>query len=111
MTVEQICAALEARVFVPGKGDKEVSSVSAGDLLSYVMGTAQEGALWVTIQTHLNVAAVAVLKDIPLILLAAGRQPAPDLAARCAEEGICLAGTDASLYGACARLASLGLPG
>lgn len=51
------------------------------------------------------------MKDLPLILLASGRQPAPDLEARCSEEGICLAGVEASLYGACARLAALGLPG
>lgn len=111
MKVREICEALEARVFVPGDPEREVSSVAAGDLLSYVMGTAEEGALWATIQTHLNVAAVAVLKDLPLILLASGRQPAPDLEARCSEEGICLAGVEASLYGACARLAALGLPG
>ena len=102
---------LDCRLHAEGRPDEDVYRGVAGDLLSHVMGAAPEGSCWVTIQTHVNVAAVAVLKDIPLILLAAGRQPAQDLAARCAEEGICLAGTDASLYGACARLASLGLPG
>ena len=109
MTVEQICAALETRVFVPGKGDKEVSSVSAGDLLSYVMGTAQEGALWVTIQTHLNVAAVAVLKDVPFILIASGRKPEKELVDRCLSEGITLACTRLSAFEAAGRLWEAGL--
>lgn len=34
-------------------------------------------------QSHLNVAAVAVLKEIPMIIIASGREPAADLMARC----------------------------
>lgn len=51
---------------------KKIDGVYVGDLLSRVMANAKEGDIWITIQTHINVIAVAVLKDIPLILIPEG---------------------------------------
>ena len=112
MKVREICEALEARVFVPGDPEREVSSVAAGDLLSYVMGTAEEGG---PLGHHPDPpergGGGGVEGSAPDPPGVGGVSPAPDLEARCSEEGICLAGVEASLYGACARLAALGLPG
>ena len=41
--------------------DKEIECGYVGDLLSWVMGNADAGCAWVTIQTHVNIVAVAVL--------------------------------------------------
>ncbi|MDL2297864.1 serine kinase [Synergistaceae bacterium OttesenSCG-928-D05] len=109
MKINELCKALGADVQTPGDGEREVTQVTAGDLLSFVMGTAPEGAAWVTIQTHLNVAAVAVLKDLPLILIAAGRKATPELKLRCEEEKICIATVGETIYGICGKLAELGL--
>ena len=38
-----------------------VENVYIGDLLSFVMANGKEGALWLTVQKHLNVVAVAEL--------------------------------------------------
>lgn len=109
MKISELCSALNAEVWVAGDVDKEITLVTAGDLLSFVMGTAAEGSAWVTIQTHLNVAAVAVLKELPIIIIACGRKAAPDLASRCEEENICVATVKDTVFGVCAKLASLGL--
>ena len=110
-TISEICEALNATVHAEGDGSKAVDRAAVGDLLSFVMGGDSDGAAWVTIQTHLNVAAVAVLKEIPIIIIAAGRVPAADLVARCAEEHIALVTSPDSIFGTCVTLGRLGLEG
>lgn len=52
--------------------DKEVKGVYIGDLLSLVMARAQEEDIWITIQTHVNIVAVATLVNMSAILVAEG---------------------------------------
>ena len=50
--------------------DAPVEGGHVGDLLSVVMGNAQANQLWVTIQSHVNIIAVAALAGIPAIIIA-----------------------------------------
>lgn len=109
--LETLIAALKAEVHVAGDGARELERAVAGDLLSFVMGSGADGAAWVTIQTHLNVAAVAVLKEIPIIVVASGRKPANDLIERCGEENIALVTAEGSIFDVCQTLGKLGLKG
>jgi hypothetical protein len=109
--IEELCAEIGAKVYVRGDMSLEVTKVAVGDLLSFVMGSGAEGAAWITVQTHLNVAAVAVLKDIPIIIIASGREPAADLIERCQAEGISLASSAFSIFDICVKLGRLGLSG
>jgi DRTGG domain. len=109
--LSEICTALHAEVHVPAGLSRSVGRVAVGDLLSFVMGGDSDGTLWVTIQTHLNVAAVAVLKEMPMILIAAGRLPAPELVERCRKEEIALATVQGSIFDTCVALGKLGLVG
>lgn len=111
MTVSEIIGALEARVIVHGDGNRPLLGATVGDLLSFVMGSCPDQAAWVTIQTHVNVAAVAVLKDVPLILLASGRSASPELIQRCRSENIALVESSLSSFDLCGRLFDLGLRG
>jgi hypothetical protein len=111
MTVSALLEALGLDVHHCGKGDLPVSRGVVGDLLSFVMGGAPEGAVWVTLQTHVNIAAVAVLKEIPLVILASGRTPDPELLERCRKEGIALATASGSPFDLCGVLHDLGLKG
>lgn len=110
-TIKEICTAIEAEVHVEGDSAKPVERGSVGDLLSFVIGSDSDGTAWVTIQTHLNVAAVAVLKDIPIIIIASSREPAQDLIDRCQAENIALVTTPLSIFDACVALGKLGLKG
>jgi hypothetical protein len=109
--LEAICAEIGAKIHVRGDMSREVEKAAVGDLLSFVMGSGAEGAAWITVQTHLNVAAVAVLKDIPIIIIASGREPAEDLAERCRSEGIALATSALPIFDICVKLGRLGLSG
>ncbi len=50
--------------------DREVSGCYVGDLLSWVMGRAGSGDVWVTVMSNVNIVAVASLADTACILLA-----------------------------------------
>ncbi|MDR1875451.1 MAG: serine kinase [Synergistaceae bacterium] len=109
MTIGELCDALQAEVVSAGDETQKIEGVIVGDLLSHVLGSARENQAWVTIQTHLNVAAVAVLKELPLILLASNRRPQEELAAKCREENVALAVSPLPAYELCLRLGALGI--
>jgi serine kinase of HPr protein (carbohydrate metabolism regulator) len=54
--------------------DIPIENVYIGDLLSVVMAKAKEQSIWITIQTHLNVMAVAELLDIACIIVVEGME-------------------------------------
>lgn len=111
MTLQEITECLGAIVVSEGNGHRSLTRATVGDLLSFVMGNCPEEAVWVTIQTHVNVAAVAVLKDVPLIVIASGRQASPELAERCRREDIGLLESGLSSFDLSGKLFELGLRG
>lgn len=111
VTIDDICKSLSAAVHVQGDAGKVVERASVGDLLSFVIGSDSDETAWVTIQTHLNVAAVAVLKDMPIIIIASGREPSEELSKRCTAENIALVTTPLCIFDACVALGNLGLKG
>ena len=76
MKLREIVERLGLRVVTGAERlDAEVSAGYASDMLSDVMGNARQGALWVTLQTHQNIVAVAVMKSLAGIVLVKGREP------------------------------------
>jgi len=112
LKIEELCSKLSLNVLVPLEDySEEINTAITGDLLSFIMGHALPGSVWLTVQNHLNVAAVAVLKEMPMIVLTAGRQPSTDLVDRCREEGICLSTTPESTFAVISQMTKLGLKG
>lgn len=68
--------------------EREVTGGVAGDLLSDIIASGQAGQVWVTMQSHANVVAVAVLKDLAAVILVQGRQPAEETLRRAGEEKV-----------------------
>lgn len=94
-----------------GKLDAEVTAGYSGDLLSDVMANATEGGLWVTIQLHTNVAAVALFKNLTGIVFAEGRKPQQETLEKAAAEGIALLSSPLSAYEISGKMYGLGVPG
>ncbi len=109
MKIKEICEKLGLTIYVEGNMDQDVKKGVVGDLLSFIMRTAPDGAVWVTIQNHVNVAAVAVLKDISFIILASGREPLQELIDSCKKENITLASSELDAFKLCGKLYELGL--
>ncbi len=60
MKVSEIIEKLDLKVYSGKKGlDREISGGYVSDLLSDVMGNAREGEVWITLQVHQNVMAIA----------------------------------------------------
>jgi len=96
---------------LPHSESVDVSQGHASDLLSDVLANADPGALWVTIQVHLNVVAVAVHAGLTGIIFASGRMPDDAVRQKALEEQVRLYGTDASTFDTVGRLYDLGLRG
>ncbi len=60
----------------------------AGDLLSDVIAHSRKGNVWLTIQTHPNIVAVATMKELTGIILTGGREPDAETIRKAEEEGI-----------------------
>jgi predicted transcriptional regulator len=94
MTVRQIAEELELRVYTGKKNlDIEVSGAYVSDLLSDVMGNAGEGEVWITLQSHLNVVAIASLKELAAVVLVKGIEPNEQVLVKANEEGVPILGT------------------
>jgi hypothetical protein len=91
--------------------DRDIAGGYVSDLLSDVMANAQEGDLWVTLQKHVNVVAVAHLKGLAGIVLVNGRQPDSETAARAAEERVPMVSTPLGAFDVAGVLYQLGLRG
>jgi len=104
MKLYEVIDALNPDVICKGDGEREIKGVIVGDLLSFILGEANEGEIFVTILIHFNVSAVAVLKDLPMIVIASGRVPSKELEDKCHEENIAIVVVKESAYEVCARL-------
>ena len=88
MTVNELLTRADLTAAALPDGDREVTGVYIGDLLSWVMGRATSGDAWITIMSNRNIAAVATLADTACIILAEGVQPDEGVAALAEEKGI-----------------------
>lgn len=89
MTVKQLAVLCAFEIEVGGTAlEKTVTGGYCGDLLSWVMGRAQDGSAWVTIMGNENAVAVAVLADVACIVLVEGAALDEKAAARAKENGV-----------------------
>ncbi len=112
MKLEELSSqlSLEART-AAGKLDTEVTGGYAADLLSCVMAQAQAGNVWVTLQGHPNIVAVASLLGLAGIIITEGMTPDATTIERAEEEGIPILTTQLTTYTVVGRLFELGVPG
>lgn len=112
MTVLDVARTIGGRVVAAeSSAGSEVLGGYCSDLLSDVMANAQEGDVWVTLQRHVNIVAVAHLKGLAGVVLVNGRLPEDDCARRADEEGIPIVSTPWPAFEVAGVLHSLGLRG
>lgn len=91
--------------------EAEVKTGYASDLLSDVLANSIEGDLWVTRQTHLNIVAIAVMRDLSGILLVNGAQPDSDTVEKAAEKMVPIFRTPLPTFEIVGRLYQMGVSG
>lgn len=79
-------------------GERNVSGCYASDLLSDVIANAVKDNIWITLQIHVNIAAVAVLKELAAIIIVMDRLLDEDTIKKAEEEKITILRTNLSTY-------------
>lgn len=70
MKVNELAQKLPLKLLAGEGGlDNEILTCYSGDLLSWVMGRAEEGSAWLTVMGNVNAIAVATLTDCACIIL------------------------------------------
>lgn len=92
MKLNKFVEMIDAEILTNSNNPEEID-INGGcvsDLLSDVMGSAQEGQLWITIMRHLNTVAVASMIGLPAIIFAKNIKPDEQVVNKANQEGICL---------------------
>ncbi|MBK8616775.1 MAG: serine kinase [Anaerolineales bacterium] len=79
------------------------------DLLSCVMAGAKNNYLWITLQAHLNIVAVAALLDVAAIIITENAQPDSATISKANEQGIVLLSTPKPTYEIDGKLWEMGI--
>jgi predicted transcriptional regulator len=109
MNVSQMISALDLTMAHDGGVDCEITGAMAADLLSDVLANGAPGEVWITVQTHGNVAPVAAAKDLAAVIVTAGREPSEKLLALAAEEKVMVLCSAEETYTVAGRLYALGV--
>ncbi len=108
MKVKDIITTLDLKIFGGSQGlDREITGGYTSDLLSDVMGHADNGKIWITLQTHKNVIAIASLKELAAVILIKGNTPDADMLAQAEEEGIPVLGSTDQAFETTGKLFNL----
>lgn len=112
MKISEIVKSCKLQVLcASGSLDREAAGGYASDLLSDVMAHGNKGDIWITLQTHPNIVAVAVLKEICGIVLVNGRKPEQETVGKAESESIPIMVTDLTAFELIGVLHALGLRG
>ncbi len=98
VTVKELVEKYNFQAVSMPQPEKEVVGGYVGDLLSWVMGRAESQNAWITIMTNVNIAAVAQLADISVIIVAEGAKPDEAVIAAADSKGINIVLSEKTAY-------------
>lgn len=105
MTVESFANNAGFKILSIPSPDKEIEGAYVGDLLSWVMGNASAGNVWITIMSNINIVAVATLVDVSCIVLAENVSLDEDVLNTAKAKGVNILTTELSAYEAAIKTA------
>ena len=113
MNLQQIIEKMDLTLLTDKKDFSEItpSQGYASDLLSCVMSGAPHGSLWVTLQAHTNIVAVAALLELSAIIISEGAMPEENTIKKANAEGITLLSSPFSTFSIISKLSSFGIEG
>ncbi len=91
--------------------DREIEGGYASDLLSDVIGNSKAGDIWVTLQGHPNIIAVAKLKELAGIIIVSGRTPEEETVNKAKAENIIILTSDLPSFELIGKLHEIGISG
>ncbi len=94
-----------------GSLEREVSGGYVSDLLSDVLANSKEDNIWITLQIHQNIVAIASMKDLAGIILVNSREPEQETVEKAEEEEIVIMVSELPAFELVGRLYELGISG
>jgi len=91
--------------------DGEITRGYASDLMSDVIANATQDDIWVTMQVHMNVVAIASMKEIGAVVLTHDRKPLAETLQKAESEGVVVLGSSLTAFEVVGRLYQLGIKG
>lgn len=82
----------------PVDGNKDIAGAYASDLLSDVIANTKKDFIWITLQTHLNIIAVAALKELTAIIIVNNKEIDKDTLQKAEEEKITILKTGLNTF-------------
>ncbi len=112
MTLKELIEALQLTPLTQPKDYTSISPTSGyvSDLLSCVMAGARHLGIWITLQAHTNIVAVAALTELAAVIITEDAQPDPATIEKANQEGVILLATKMPSYEVVGRLWEMGLP-
>lgn len=98
MTVRELVNQFDLEVVAGPDLEKEIDGVYIGDLLSNVMARAEKKNLWLTVQGHQNVVAVALLVELSAVILVEDFEYEKNAIQRACQKGVNLLKTKNKSY-------------
>ncbi len=89
--------------------DQAVQGGYVADLLSCVMAGSEAGNIWITLQTHANIIAVAGLNELAGIVIAEGAVVPQVTLDKAAQQDVVILSSPAPVYETVAQLIALGI--
>jgi hypothetical protein len=111
MTVNEIVEQLNLSIVTSPDLSREITGGYASDLLSCVMASAKSGNVWITLQAHPNVVAVASLLELSAVIITEGVSPDSETIHKAHAEGITLLSSRQDTYTVVGALAARGIKG
>lgn len=111
MDLQTIIAKLQLTVLGDSRDFANITPTGGytSDLLSCVMAGAKHGNLWVTLQAHMNIVAVAAMLDVAAVIITENAKPDATTIAKANEQGVILLSTPKASYEICGSLWELNL--
>jgi hypothetical protein len=111
MNLQEIITKLNLTVFTTQKDFASVKPYNGytSDLLSCVMAGAQPENIWVTIQAHMNVVAVAALREVAAVIITENAKPEADVITKANEQNVILLGSSEPSFEIVGKLWDLGI--
>ena len=112
MTLREVVEKLGMKsVSAPSRLSEEFTGGYVSDLLSDVMANARAGNVWITLQVHQNIVAVAALKELAAIIIIGARQPEKQTLVKAEEERIPILLSELTAFEVAGRLYQMGISG
>ena len=111
MNLQTVIENLQLNVLTEARDFSSIAPMGGytSDLLSCVMAGAKNGNIWITLQAHMNIVAVAAMLEVSAVIITENAQPDEATISKANEQGVVLLSTPKASYEICGALWDMNL--